>query len=59
MCLHLFLWNLLYKRIDDEDDETAVIEQDIQRLVIVTQVLLSIIYVHILNFSSKLGHHSN
>lgn len=33
-------------RIDDEDDEMAVIEQDVQRLVIVTQVLLFISQVH-------------
>ena len=36
-------WKLLPKRNDDEDDEMAVIEQDVQRLVIVTQVLLFII----------------
>jgi len=33
----------LPKRIDDEDDEMAVIEQDVQRLVIVTQVLVLLI----------------
>jgi hypothetical protein len=38
-----FIWLiLLSKRIDDEDDEMAVIEQDVQRLVIVTQVWLLI-----------------
>lgn len=39
--LHLILCNLmklLPKRIDDEDDEMVVNDQDVQRLVIVTQV---------------------
>lgn len=31
----------------------AVIEQDVQRLVIVTQVLLFITFVHMFNFSLK------
>jgi len=41
----------LPKRIDDEDDEMAVIEQDVQRLVIVTQVLLT--FLILLKISSN------
>lgn len=37
----------LPKRIEDEDDEMAVIEQDVQRLVIVTQVSILLIYLKI------------
>lgn len=36
--VHLFLVGLMLQRIDDEDDEVVVNDQDVERLVIVTQV---------------------